>query len=47
MSYTYTYTYSFNHANGNLLSRKDLIKNRTETFTYDQLDRLSTVKLTS
>lgn len=32
----------WNYANGNLTQRKDNIKSKTEDFTYDNLDRLST-----
>ena len=36
---------SFDYTDGNLLSRYDAIKGKTETFTYDALNRLSTIKL--
>ncbi|HEV8084483.1 MAG TPA: SpvB/TcaC N-terminal domain-containing protein [Chitinophagaceae bacterium] len=32
---------TFNYANGNLLSRRDAIRNITETFQYDALNRLT------
>ena len=37
------FTYSFDVQKGNLLSRKDNKKNITETFGYDNLNRLSTI----
>src|SRR5690625_204576 len=37
------FTYSFDVQKGNLLSRKDNKKNKTETFGYDNLNRLSTI----
>jgi len=36
-------TYNFEAATGNLLSRKDNMLNKTETFTYDNLQRLHTI----
>jgi RHS repeat-associated protein len=37
---------SFNVQNGNLNSRNDVIKGRTETFAYDNLDRLTSATVT-
>ena len=34
------FTYQFNVNNGNLTSRTDVINNKTESFTYDSLNRL-------
>ncbi|MBP7497448.1 MAG: hypothetical protein KA792_07275, partial [Bacteroidales bacterium] len=39
------FSYSFTPSTGNLYSRKDNNKDLTETFEYDELDRLVTVKL--
>jgi len=37
------YEYSFNAVTGNLNSRQNFLRNLSETFTYDNLDRLQTV----
>ncbi|MEI3802351.1 MULTISPECIES: FG-GAP-like repeat-containing protein [unclassified Chitinophaga] len=37
--------FTFETTTGNLTGRNDVIKGKTETFTYDNLNRLSTVKL--
>ncbi len=39
-------TLNWNYTNGNLNSRYDAIKNRTETFTYDNLNRLLSATVT-
>ncbi|MEY3417126.1 MAG: hypothetical protein RL060_1238, partial [Bacteroidota bacterium] len=39
----FNYSYNFEKTTGNLLSRKDVVRNLTETFTYDELDRLKTM----
>ena len=39
-------SYKYDAPTGNLLTRNDLLNNRNETFTYDNLDRLLTAKLT-
>ncbi|MEO1516747.1 MAG: FG-GAP-like repeat-containing protein [Bacteroidota bacterium] len=36
---------NWNYANGNLNSRQDVIKGRTENFTYDNLNRLRTARV--
>ncbi len=36
---------TFNTNNGNLLSRKDITKNLTENFTYDNLNRLTSMQV--
>jgi len=41
--YFQKFQYTFDPVTGNLLWRKDLLKNRTEDFTYDNLDRLTGV----
>ena len=38
----FDYSYSFNPATGNLMQRKDNTRALTETFTYDNLNRLKT-----
>ncbi|WP_158563383.1 FG-GAP-like repeat-containing protein [Chitinophaga silvatica] len=38
-------SFTFDQTTGNLTSRKDLIKNLEEVFTYDYLNRLSTTKV--
>jgi YD repeat-containing protein len=37
---------TWNHQSGNLTSRNDAIKSKTENFTYDNLDRLLTSTVT-
>ncbi len=39
--------YNFNITNGNLVSRTDGILNKTESFVYDNLDRLTQVQISS
>jgi RHS repeat-associated protein len=39
------FTYNFDATNGNMLQRKDVTKNLIEDFTYDNLDRLTSIKL--
>lgn len=39
-------SYGYDAPTGNLLTRKDILNNRNEVFTYDGLDRLLTGKLT-
>jgi hypothetical protein len=41
--YFQKFQYSFDPCTGNLQWRKDLLKNLTESFTYDNLDRLTQV----
>ncbi|MGC3977356.1 MAG: RHS repeat-associated core domain-containing protein [Paludibacteraceae bacterium] len=38
--------YGYDAPTGNLLTRKDMLNNRNEVFTYDALDRLLTTQLT-
>ncbi|MBP9132627.1 MAG: VCBS repeat-containing protein [Saprospiraceae bacterium] len=38
---------AWNYATGNLTSRNDAIKSKTESFTYDNLNRLKTTAITS
>ncbi|WP_372776639.1 FG-GAP-like repeat-containing protein [Mangrovibacterium sp.] len=42
-SYRQDYRYSFNPVTGNLNSRENYLKSKSESFTYDNLDRLQTV----
>jgi len=41
--YKQFYRYSFDAVNGNLSSRQNYLRNMTENFTYDNLERLLTV----
>ncbi|MDR2834780.1 MAG: FG-GAP-like repeat-containing protein, partial [Bacteroidales bacterium] len=38
----FDYSFTFEHSTGNLLNRKDNTRNMTETFTYDNIQRLHT-----
>ncbi len=42
---TAEFEYAFEDKTGNLTSRKDIRRNLTETFTYDNLDRLTGAKI--
>jgi hypothetical protein len=42
-TYRQDYRYSFTASTGNLYSRENYLKSTTETFTYDNLDRLTGV----
>jgi len=47
LSNVFDYSYNFDASNGNLLSRKDNMRNLSESFSYDYLDQLGTVTLST